>query len=89
MIIFSSIFILARVMYYFKIINDVLAFWIAFIVTRPIGASLGDLLIQNPKDGGLGISLVIVNIAFFVVIIAAVIYLTVKQRNKYASLNVS
>jgi len=84
-ILFSSIFILSGILYYYKIINGVLAFWIAFIVTRPIGASLGDLFIQPHANGGLGISVAVINIVFFVVIIAAVIYLTidsVKNRNK-------
>jgi uncharacterized membrane-anchored protein len=80
LILFGSIFILSGVLYYFKIIGGVLAFWIAFIVTRPIGASLGDLFIQEPKDGGLGISIAIINIVFFVVIITSVIYLTVKSH---------
>jgi uncharacterized membrane-anchored protein len=80
LLIFSSIFILAGVLNYFKIIGSVLAFWIAFIVTRPIGASLGDLFTQEPKDGGLGISLATINIIFFVVIIASVAYLTVVQK---------
>ena len=81
LILFGSIFILAGALYYFKIINGVLAFWIAFIVTRPIGASLGDLLIQEPKDGGMGISITIVNILFFIVIIASVVYLTNKKNS--------
>ena len=84
-ILFGSIFILSGILYYFKIINGVLAFWIAFIVTRPIGASLGDLFIQPHANGWLGISVAVINIVFFVVIIAAVIYLTidsVKNRNK-------
>ncbi|MEO6948413.1 MAG: hypothetical protein ABI123_02190 [Ginsengibacter sp.] len=79
LILFGSIFILAGILAYYKVIGGVLAFWIAFIVTRPIGASLGDLLIQQPKDGGLGISLVIINIVFFIIIIAAVVYLTIKR----------
>ena len=81
LILFGSIFILAGILAYYKVIGDVLAFWIAFIVTRPIGASLGDLLIQPPKDGGLGISLVIVNIVFFIIIITAVVYLTIKKAD--------
>ena len=84
LIIFTSIFVLAGVLHYFKIIKAVLAFWIAFIVTRPIGASLGDLLIQTPKDGGLGISVATINIIFFVVIIASVAYLT-KVHSKNTS----
>nr|MBC7611771.1 hypothetical protein [Pseudopedobacter sp.] len=79
LILFGSIFILAGALNYFKIINGVLAFWIAFIVTRPIGASLGDLLIQEPKDGGMGVSITIVNILFFIVIIASVGYLANKN----------
>lgn len=81
LILFGSIFILSGVLNYFKVINGVLAFWIAFIVTRPIGASLGDLLIQSPKNGGLGISLLIINIIFFIIIICAVVYLTMKPGN--------
>ena len=81
LILFASIFILSGILTYYKVISGVLAFWIAFIVTRPIGASLGDLLIQPPKNGGLGVSLVIINIIFFIVIIACVVYLTMKQRN--------
>ena len=81
LILFGSIFILSGILYYFKIINGVLAFWISFIVTRPIGASLGDLLIQPPKNGGLGISLMIINIIFFIVIISSVVYLTMKPGN--------
>ncbi|MBC7654436.1 MAG: hypothetical protein H7098_08180 [Oligoflexus sp.] len=82
LILFGSIFILAGALNYFKIINGVLAFWIAFIVTRPIGASLGDLLIQEPKDGGMGVSITIVNILFLVIIISLVVYLTFKEREK-------
>ncbi|MBC7523356.1 MAG: hypothetical protein H7239_02815 [Flavobacterium sp.] len=86
--IFGSVFILAGVLYYFKIIKDVLAFWIAFIVTRPIGASLGDLLIQDPKDGGLGISVAIINSIFFIVIIVAVTFLTINtSKNTTLKIN--
>ncbi len=86
LVIFGSIFILAGILNYFKIIGAVLAFWIAFIVTRPVGASLGDLLIQDPKDGGLGISVVTINIIFFIVIIASVLYITVSRPKHTAEL---
>lgn len=83
-ILFGSIFIFAGILYYFKVINNVLAFWIAFIVTRPIGASLGDLFIQTPKDGGLGLSIGLINIVFFTVIIGAVVYLTITSKKQTA-----
>src|SRR5882672_9606390 len=36
-------------------VNEVLAFWMAYILTRPLGASTGDLLSQLKADGGLGL----------------------------------
>lgn len=82
LILFGAIFITAGILNYFKIINGTLAFWIAFIVTRPIGASLGDLFIQLPKDGGLGITAGTINMVFFIVIIASVTYLTLELTEK-------
>ncbi|USP64389.1 hypothetical protein J6625_06135 [Aeromonas caviae] len=35
-------------------INVVLTFWIIYVLTRPLGASIGDLLSQSEKHGGLG-----------------------------------
>jgi uncharacterized membrane-anchored protein len=82
LIIFGSIFAVVNILSYTKKINAVLAFWIAFIVTRPIGASLGDLFIQAPQDGGLGISVAVINIVFFIVIIASVSFITIKHKDK-------
>lgn len=79
LMLFGSIFIIAGGLFYAKILNGVLAFWIAFIVTRPIGASLGDLFIQAPADGGMGIPAGTINIAFFTIIITVVAYLTVSK----------
>ncbi len=87
LIIFGSVFMLAGALYFAKIINAVLAFWIAFIVTRPIGASLGDLFIQSPQDGGLGIPAATINVIFFIVIIASVAYITIKLPKKETALN--
>jgi len=82
LILFGAIFVVAGGLFYTKIIGGVTAFWIAFIVTRPIGASLGDLFIQAPADGGLGISTGAINIAFFATIISIVIYLTITKIDR-------
>ena len=79
LMLFGGIFIVAGGLFYAKILDGVTAFWIAFIVTRPIGASLGDLFIQAPADGGMGISAGTINIAFFAVIIAVVGYLSISK----------
>lgn len=63
-------------------LNAVLAFWAAYIVTRPLGASLGDLLTQPSDGGGLGVGKTTVNIVFFVVIIGLVGYLTATKVDR-------
>ncbi len=52
--------------------NPVLTFWLAYILTRPLGASLGDLLSQAQTYGGLGLGTITTSIGFFVVIVALV-----------------
>jgi uncharacterized membrane-anchored protein len=79
LMLFGGIFLIAGGLFYAKILNGVMAFWIAFIVTRPIGASLGDLFIQTPADGGMGISAGNINIAFFSIILIVVTYLTISK----------
>ena len=79
LILFGGIFVAAGGLFYAKILDGVVAFWVAFIVTRPIGASLGDLFIQTPANGGMGISAGTINIIFFAIIIAIVGYLSVSK----------
>ena len=65
--------------YYARLINPVLAFWAAYILTRPLGASMGDFLTQVPKDGEFGLTTMSVSAVFFVVIVALVTYLTTSE----------
>ena len=53
-------------------LNSVLAFWLGYILTRPLGASLGDLLSQAQTYGGLGLGTVYTSLAFLVLIIVLV-----------------
>ncbi len=52
--------------------NAVLTFWIAYVLTRPLGASLGDLLTQDKELGGLGLGASLTSILFFAVILVLV-----------------
>jgi uncharacterized membrane-anchored protein len=56
--------------------NAVLAFWLAYILTRPLGASLGDLLSQAQSYGGFGLGTVRTSIVFLVIITALVAFLS-------------
>jgi len=56
--------------------GPILSFWIAYILTRPLGASLGDYLSQDKTDGGLGLGTVATSIIFLTAILLVVVYLT-------------
>ena len=60
-------------------LNAVLFFWIAYILTRPLGASIGDYLSQSPGDGGLGLGTVVTSAVFLSAILATVSYLAVTK----------
>ncbi|MDQ1375758.1 MAG: hypothetical protein QOJ09_3096 [Actinomycetota bacterium] len=62
--------------------NEVLAFWTAYILTRPLGASLGDYLSQPAKNGGLGLGTVKTSFVFLATILAVVVYLTRTRKDE-------
>jgi uncharacterized membrane-anchored protein len=71
--------------YYYLRLNSVLAFWIAFILTRPLGASIGDLLSQPTTAGGLGWGTVGTSMLFLSIILSLIIYLSLKQKKSILS----
>lgn len=79
-LIFGSIIgVITLAFYQFKL-NAVLAFWLAYILTRPFGASLGDLLSQPPSAGGLGLGTVGTSVVFTIAIVVVIALMTKQQR---------
>ncbi|GAB1644130.1 hypothetical protein KRMM14A1259_45530 [Krasilnikovia sp. MM14-A1259] len=64
--------ILATFIAYRLGVSQVLTFWIAYVLTRPLGASIGDLLTQDKQFGGLALGASATSILFFAVIIVLV-----------------
>ena len=62
-------------------LHAVVAFWIAYILTRPLGASLGDYLSQPTADGGMGLGTIVTSAIFLATILSAVVYLTITRRD--------
>jgi uncharacterized membrane-anchored protein len=58
-------------------LDAVLAFWMAYILTRPLGASIGDGMSQPQSDGGLGLGTTLTSAIFLAVILALVLFLAV------------
>lgn len=74
---FGGLIAIITIGFYAEALNPVFAFWSAYILTRPLGASMGDFLTQAHKDGGLGFSTMPVSGVFLIIIIGLVAYLTV------------
>ena len=64
---------------YYLGVDAVLTFWLAYILTRPLGASLGDLLSQSQANGGVGLGTIVTSVVFLVVISILVLRLSVSQ----------
>ncbi|MGW2611668.1 COG4705 family protein [Streptomyces mirabilis] len=62
-------------------LDAVLSFWIAYILTRPLGASIGDYLSQPTSNGGLDLGAVVTSALFLAVILGLVTYLSVTRRD--------
>jgi uncharacterized membrane-anchored protein len=56
-------------------VNALLAFWLAYILTRPLGASIGDFLSQPINRGGLGLGSTSTSLLFFGAIGVIVVYM--------------
>src|SRR4051812_865044 len=56
--------------------GPVLSFWLAYILTRPLGANIGDFLSADKSEGGLGLGTLVTSVIFLGAIVATVIYLT-------------
>lgn len=59
----------------------VLSFWLAYILTRPLGANLGDWFGSPGGDGGLGLGTAVTSVLFLAAILATVVYLTVSRSD--------
>ncbi len=68
--------------YYFLGLDPILGFWLAYIFTRPLGASFGDLLSQPAQYGGLGLGTIITSALFLGAIIAIVAYMSATKEGE-------
>jgi len=68
--------------YFFLKLDGVWTFWIAYIFTRPLGASFGDLLSQPSDYGGLGFGTIITSAMFLSAIVAIVIYMSATREGQ-------
>jgi uncharacterized membrane-anchored protein len=63
-------------------LNAILAFWVAYVLTRPLGASIGDYMSQSRHDGGLALGTTGTSAIFLSAILFLVVYLTVTRTDQ-------
>ena len=80
-VLFAAAIAAVAVAHYRVALNAVAAFWIAYILTRPLGASLGDLLSQARNVGGLGLGTTVTSFIFLAAILIVVVFLSITRRD--------
>jgi uncharacterized membrane-anchored protein len=80
--IFGGLLLLTTLLYYFTSTSHVILFWAAFILTRPLGATLGDFLDKPIAKGGLALSRYTGSLALLVVIVALILIIPQKPASK-------
>jgi uncharacterized membrane-anchored protein len=73
--------------YRFTKLNRIMLFWVAFVLTRPFGATFGDLLTKNVDKGGLGFGTIGSSMVLAVMLAGFVAYTTLSERKQVKSSN--
>lgn len=88
LLIFAGVILVIAILWRTRRLNSVFAFWAIYVLTRPLGASIGDLLSQKKVDGGIGLGTTTTSAIFLTVILALVIYL-IKSKKDAISLEIA
>lgn len=79
-ILIGSLLVCVVLAYYFAKISHVILFWLAFVLTRPFGATFGDLLTKPLEKGGLNFGTIGSSLILFVILAVLVIVSIVKNN---------
>ncbi len=71
-LVFGAVILLIAVAYYRTTISRTLLFWAAFVMTRPLGATLGDTLTKPLASGGLNLSRITSSVVIAAFIVACI-----------------
>ncbi len=79
-ILFGMIIASLTIGYFFLKLDPILGFWLVYILTRPLGASFGDLLSQPHQYGGVGLGTIVTSAIFLLIIVCTVVYMSIRNR---------
>ena len=80
-LVFAGLLALVAAAHFFTPIQKSVIFWAAYVLTRPLGATLGDTLTKSRPEGGLGLSRITSSLVIAAVMVV-MIFLTYRKPNK-------
>jgi uncharacterized membrane-anchored protein len=80
-VIFALLFALPAIAYWRSGLNQVGAFWLAYILTRPLGASFADWIGKSQDFGGLGFGTGRISLVLTIIIVGFVAYITYSKKD--------
>jgi uncharacterized membrane-anchored protein len=86
-ILIGSLLLVIVLAKYFTKISPIVLFWIAFVLTRPFGATFGDLLTKPVEKGGLNFGTVGSSLILFGILIGLVIYSRIKENSSKSKIH--
>lgn len=70
--------------YFYTSISRIVLFWLAFVLTRPLGATVGDVLTKSQAKGGLDLGTIGSSLVLMAILIGFVLYTTFKDKQSTA-----
>lgn len=80
-VLFTILIAIPAVAFWLLGLNEIIAFWLCYILTRPLGASFADWMGKARNAGGLGIGTGLVSLSLTILIIGFVSYLTITHTD--------
>jgi uncharacterized membrane-anchored protein len=80
---------LVVIAYYFTQINRVVLFWVAFVLTRPFGATFGDVLTKPVEKGGLNLGTLGSSLVLASLLVAFIVYTTLQEQRVHGGVSQS
>jgi uncharacterized membrane-anchored protein len=81
LVIFAAAVLIVAAVWRLRLINAIAAFWATYVITRPLGASVGDFLSQPKNASGEGLGTTVTSLIFLALILLFVVYLAVTKRD--------
>jgi uncharacterized membrane-anchored protein len=79
-LVFAGLIALVAAVHFFTSVPDSVLFWAAYVLTRPLGATLGDTLTKSHAEGGLGLGRITSSLVIAVAMVVGIAFTSLRQR---------